>query len=226
VFRPLASFAGFRVCCSLLKLVQIKSKVRAYKQGPRTGVQGGNMDITTTVPLTKPEINDLANILNCAPDGLSEILSKYAAAAMREYLSMFAGQKVFKRGSDILEYRLFLMVEEAFGNLIPDENLVSSLFQTTTTESRSLIRAIMSKYQYQLKVAIECSLQQIIRNAHQASPGDPYTVVINSQNLVDELNVMLSQIDGSLPLVSRERGSVSTYVIQVSSYKALKAKLH
>lgn len=183
------------------------------------------MEIKTTINLSKLEISDLANIFECNPSDLPDILSKYAAASLREYISMFVGQKVFKRGSDILEFRLLLMIEEAFENLIPDENKVSHLFQTTSTESRSLIRSIMSKYQYQLKVAIESSLKKIIKDAKQESKDADYAVVINSQNLVDELNLMLAQIDGSLPLVAKQRGSVSTYVIKPSSYKTLKAKL-
>jgi hypothetical protein len=183
------------------------------------------MEIKINIPLTSLEISTLADILECNPGELPNILSQYAAAALREYISMFQGQKVFRRSSDILEFRLLLMIEEAFANLIPDENKVSHLFQTTAPESRSLIRSIMSKYQYQLKVAIESSLKNIITNAKQESKDADFTVVVNSQNLVDELNLMLAQIDGSLPLVSKQRGSVSTYVIKPSSYKTLKAKL-
>jgi hypothetical protein len=78
---------------------------------------------------------------------------------------MFLGQKVFRRGSDILEYRLFLLIEKALEGQIPDEQVVSNLFQTTPTESRSLIRSVMSKYQYQLRGAIEYSIRAILENA-------------------------------------------------------------
>jgi hypothetical protein len=183
------------------------------------------MEIKTNIPLTNTEITTLAEILECSPADLPDVLSRYAAAGLREYISMFQGQKVFKRGSDILEFRLLLMIEEAFENLIPDENKVSNLFQTTSTESRSLIRSIMSKYQYQLKVAIESSLKKLITNAKQESKDSDYSIVINSQNLVDECNLMLARIDGSLPLVSKQRGSVSTYLIKPSSYKTLKDRL-
>lgn len=183
------------------------------------------MELTIDVNLSKSEISDLASIFECSPNEVQAMLSKFGTASIREYVSMFLGQKVFKRGTDILEYRLLLMVEEAFNNLIPNENTVSNLFQTTSTESRSLIRSIMSKYQHQLKVAIETSLKGIIKDAKQKSKDADYTVVINSQNLVDELNLILAQVDGSLPLVAKQRGSVSTYVIRPSSYKTLKAKL-
>jgi hypothetical protein len=183
------------------------------------------MKINTEITISNAEINTLAEILQCAPKDVPDILSKYSASALREYVDMISGKKVFKRGSDMLEYRLLLMIEEVFGNLIPEENTVSNIFQTTTSESRSLIRAIMSKYQYQLKIAIESSLRYIVKNSKQETAESDYTVVINSQNLVDELNLLLAQIDGNLPLVSKQRGSVSTFVIKPSSYKKLKEKL-
>ncbi|MDP1713709.1 MAG: hypothetical protein Q8L41_03105 [Anaerolineales bacterium] len=183
------------------------------------------MNIQVNINLSAPEVNNLTAILQCSQKDLPNIITLYATAASREYIDMIIGQKVFKRGSDILEYRLFLMIEEVFNNLIPDENKVSNLFQTTATESRSLIRSILSKYQYKLKVAIEMSLKNIIESATQESTDADYTVVINSQNLVDELNQMLAKIDGNLPLVSKQRGSVSTFVIKPSSYKKLKGTL-
>ena len=180
------------------------------------------MDITVKVDIPKADASELARILGVSSTDLADELAKYTAAAVREYAAMFLGQKVFSRGSDILEHRLFLLTEEAFGNRIPDEQEVSHLFQTTATESRSLIRSVMSKYQYLLKAAIDNSLEKIIKAAKPEPGNGPYTVVINSQNLVEELNRTLAEIDGSLPLVSKERGSVSTYIIQRSSYERIK----
>lgn len=66
---------------------------------------------------------------------------------------MFIGQRVFTRGRDIQEYRLFLLIRGPFGNTIPDDQMVCDLFQTTT-QSRALVRSVMSKYQYELSQAI------------------------------------------------------------------------
>jgi uncharacterized protein involved in tolerance to divalent cations len=204
------------------QLSEGKVRVSVYSVNDR---KEKKMKINTEITISNAEINTLAEILQCAPKDVPDILSKYSASALREYVDMISGKKVFKRGSDMLEYRLLLMIEEVFGNLIPEENTVSNIFQTTTSESRSLIRAIMSKYQYQLKIAIESSLRYIVKNSKQETAESDYTVVINSQNLVDELNLLLAQIDGNLPLVSKQRGSVSTFVIKPSSYKKLKEKL-
>jgi len=137
---------------------------------------------------------------------------------------MFLGQKVFRRGSDILEYRLYLLVEEAFQGQIPDEQAVSKLFQTTSTESRSIIRSVMSKYQYQLKAPIESSIAKLLESATKDKEENQYIIVANSFNLVAEMNIALAEIDGNLPPVVKKRGGISTYLIQPSSYARLKER--
>ncbi|PZQ00540.1 MAG: hypothetical protein DI587_06945 [Variovorax paradoxus] len=183
------------------------------------------MNITATIPLSPAEEIEIATILGCQPAHLNAKLNEYMTASANEYLSMIRGQKVFKRGSDILEYRLFLLIESAFNGEIPDERTVSSLFQTTLTESRSLIRAVISKYQYKLRTHIDATIRTCLGAADRQNPGDHYSVVINSQNIVDELNKFLADIDGNLASVAKRKGSVSTYEFAPSSYNQLCGRL-
>lgn len=184
------------------------------------------MDLTTTINFTTAEEAEISEILGCSVADLNGKLNSYVGASFKEYLSMVRGQKVFKRGSDMLEYRLFLLIESAFGGTVPDERTVSSLFQTTLTESRSLIRAVISKYQYQLRTYIDATLQQTLTAANRQNATQDYTVVINSQNTVDELNKALADLDGSLTPVTKKRGSVSIYEIAPSSYNRLCTKFN
>ena len=183
------------------------------------------MDITFTIPLTEIEELELATILGIGPDNLRTVVSSFGVAAAEEYLSMIRGQKVLKRGSDILEYRLFLLIKYAFNGIIPSEQKVCSLFQTTLTESRSLIRSVISKYQYQIKEFLTDTLRQVLTNATHVNEEDDYTVVINGINFVDELNRLLAEVDGTLTPVTKKKGSVSTYEIKPASYNALQTRL-
>lgn len=182
------------------------------------------LQITTTLNLSSAEETEIAAILGCNVTDLSVRLSSCLGASINEYLTMFRGQKVFKRGSDMLEYRLLLLIETAFNGVIPDERTVSSLFQTTPTESRSLIRAVISKYQYQLRPHVERTLSASLGAANRQNNTQDYTVVINSHNVIDELNKALADIDGSLSPVAKKKGSISTYEISPSSYNRLCAK--
>lgn len=184
------------------------------------------MQITTTLTLNAAEEAEISAILGCSVADLNDRLNLCLGASINEYLAMFRGQRVFKRGSDMLEYRLLLLIETAFNGVIPDERKVSSLFQTTLTESRSLIRAVISKYQYQLKSHVERTLSSSLIAASRQNNAQDYTVVINSQSIVDELNKALADIDGSLSPVVKRKGSVSTYEISPSSYNHLCAKFN
>lgn len=177
------------------------------------------MDIQINFEISKKEETDLSRILLCEESQLPKVLSNYSNSALREYIDQFLGQKSFKRGTDILEYRLFLLITMVLHE-IPDEQQVTSLFQTTLTESRNLIRSVLSKYQYQLQPSTENSLIKILKSAKPEPPeSGPYHVLISSRNLVDSLNKILVTIDkdGSLQLISKKSGSPSTYIISRGS---------
>lgn len=154
-----------------------------------------------------------------------EILSDFGKASFEEYYRMFLGQKVFTRGSDFQEYRLFLIIKRALENDIANEELVSSLFQLTASQSRSLIRSVLSKYQYELHDAIENTLIKVLQNAQDvpSSGGrtSEYTIDVRNKSIVSELNQLLGNIDGNLPQITQKRGTYSTYIVSVASYRAL-----
>ena len=113
------------------------------------------MNINFNIELQNEEIDQLAGILVCTQEELPTKIAPYAKAALEEYIKLFLGQKVFTRAADFREYRLFLLIQHVFDNEIPNEQKISDLFQTTTNQSRTLTRSIMSKYQYDLARAIE-----------------------------------------------------------------------
>lgn len=182
------------------------------------------MDINTTIEISNEDQQELTRILGCSIDEIPSALSSYSSAALKEYVSMFLGQKIFRRGSDINEYRLFLLISNVFENIIPDEQDVCRLFQTSATESRALIRAVMSKFQYQLRDAIDNSIRKTLDSAQQEGDTGPYEVTINSQNVVEELNRALASIDGTLQQIKKKRGSVSTFEISPAAYARLTEK--
>jgi hypothetical protein len=177
------------------------------------------LPITVNLTLSDEEERQLAGILECNVEGLERALEPYARAALQEYVRMFLGQKVFTRGSDILEYRLFLLIREAFNNELPEEQRICDLLQATTTNSRSLIRSVMSKYQYELQEAISSTLCQTIERAREE--GDDRVVTVNSENVIEALNRVVGTIDGSLPPITKKRGSVASYVLKPSCYEQL-----
>lgn len=179
------------------------------------------MDVHCTIELSSDDERELADILGCAPEELADELSSYATAALREHVAMFLGQRVFTRGSDLLEYRLLLLIEYAFEGRVPEVQEVCNLFQLTSSSGRSLIRAVMSKYQYQLKDAIAATMSSLLDSAEVDDQRSCVTLAVHNTNFVEELNAELADIDTSMAPVQRRRGSVSTYELQPASYLCL-----
>jgi hypothetical protein len=175
--------------------------------------------ITVSLNLEAAEKRQLARILGVTQAQLDVRLEGFATAALEEYVRMFLGQRVFTRGSDMREYRLLLLIKSAFSNEFPDDQVVSDLFQTTLSESRSLIRSVASKFQYELQDARQATLRRAIHSAQQQ--GDEWLISVNSQHIVDQLNRELSAIDTRLPPVKLSPNTLSTFVIPAVSYQQL-----
>ncbi len=180
------------------------------------------MEIKFNVEIQDDEKHLLKSILHCTSDEeLNNSLNKLSRSSFEEIRRMIIGQKVFTRGRDILEYRLFNLIRFFFNGKIPEEQKICDLFQITATESRAFIRSIMSKYQYDLKETISSTLKEQVENIQKDENQELYRLSIQNQYFKDELNIILGAIDTSLPIIEKERGTISTYLIQPSSYLKL-----
>jgi len=167
----------------------------------------------------------LSEILKCDIDGLNRELSKIASAAIEEYIKMMLGEKVFTRGSDIREYRLFLLIINYFEGNIPDERIISALFQTTQSESKSLLRSTLAKYHYMLKDSINASIIRVLSRDLIQNENGNYIVKNIPINIIDEMNRIVSEIDGSHNQIKKQRGTLQVYEIPPATYEALIEKL-
>jgi len=167
----------------------------------------------------------LADALGTTMEDLDARLSDFVAAAEEEYVRMILGQQVYSRGQDIKIYRLSLLIKHAFGGHLPTEGQISTLFQTTASESRSLLRAVRAKYQYELRQAINASLTAALKNASRPEGAAKWSMVCESENIIDALNDAIIRHDGSLPKIRKEMGTAGAYEIANSTYDALTTKI-
>lgn len=171
--------------------------------------------------LSDPEIDQLAQILDCEKEEVADGLQAFSDAATEEYVRMILGQRVFTRGQDVREYRLYLLIRHVFDGRLPSEQQISDLFQTTTTQSRALLRAVMSKYQYELHDAISATLNAALDDAEHDAETDTWSITVDSENVIDALNRRLASIDGTLPQIVRSRNTITTYEVKNSAYEKL-----
>jgi hypothetical protein len=182
---------------------------------------GEGVDVTTRIDLEEPEQERLARILRCEPGELEAKLRPYAAAALEEYVRMFLGERVFTRGADIREYRLLLLMKHVLDGAVPDDDYVSALFQTNTGQSRGLIRAVLSKFQYEVETGVHGSVKQVVDRARREGDDNVWTVIIRSGNVVDALNREIDVLSGALPLARKTPGTAARYEINRSTYLKL-----
>ncbi|OSC31539.1 hypothetical protein B8W69_03575 [Mycobacterium vulneris] len=169
---------------------------------------------------TPEERTQLASVLGCSIDEIDDRIKGFVAAAHEEYVRMMLGQHVYSRGQDIKVYRLCLLIKHAFGE-IPTEGEVSAIFQTTTTESRSLLRAVRAKYQYELRQATHDTMARVFTQATQDADADTWSLICGSENIIEEMNDAIARYNGALPKIKRAAGTAGQYVIEASTHAAL-----
>src|SRR5262249_51182244 len=130
-------------------------------------------------------------------------------------------ERVYTRGSDIREYRLLLLIQHATRGEIPDDEYISGLFQTSASQSRSLARAVLSEFQYDLESGVRATVRDAVDRARRDSDSDVWTTIIRSDSVVAALNREIEVLDGSLPLATRTPGTAAKYEIKRSSYLRL-----
>jgi hypothetical protein len=177
------------------------------------------MEIATSVRLTPSEESRLCAILRCEQDQLSGKVAELGKAAIREYLDMLLSEVVI-RNPEVREHRLHLLITETFSNSIPTEAEVSRLFNLSSTAARSLLRSVVSRHRHALGDVMKLEAVSVISSCELCENGDR-RVAIRSSVLVDFLNDLLSEVDGSLMRLSREKMTNNYYIVPEDSFNAL-----
>lgn len=178
------------------------------------------MQITFDLDLSPTDRMKLAGVVGCQDIELDARFNNYAKAAADEYVQMFLGKNAFRRTSDFQDFRILLLIIHVLNGSIPDEALVSRLFQTSSTESRARIRSVTSKYQRTLENQIKGSVSAVLSAAVHEQDGS-HTITVNNQAIVDLLNAKLAEINGAHSQVLKVRGTVASFTLAQASYADL-----
>lgn len=132
---------------------------------------------------------------------------------------MILGKQLPTRANEIHERRLFHLIKHYFKGRLPSEAEVSALFQITHTSSRTLMRNVRTKFKYELEEAVKFTARETLRNASMKQ-GD-YRVVIQSENILEELQQIVSTNAPELEQIKRLRGSAGIYVVPEDTFELL-----
>lgn len=174
--------------------------------------------------LSEDEKKKLMKLLGCENDEekFKKDISNVVRASLSEYKDMFLGMGMPTRADEIRQYRLLHLIKNYFIDRLPSEAEVASMFQLTQSKSKSLIRNAMTRFRYQLENEIKNTLVQTIKQANFNKDENEYRLVIQSDNVLEELNRIVAITAPTLDPIRKIRNMSRTYSISKDSYEKLK----
>ena len=150
-------------------------------------------------------------------------LNKIAKAALKEYLTMLVEGGMPNRADEVKQDRLLFLIQSYYENHLPTESEISTIFQLTQSQSKTLLKNTVSRFRHKLDDFLANSMKEIIQSAEHAN--DVYLVVISSDVIKDELNMLITQNEPTFKPITKRKGSAGQYEISEDSHALLCGEL-
>lgn len=173
---------------------------------------------STDLPPDREEV--IADNLGVQTDGLNAALNRVGKAAVMEYLQMLYERGVPAKADEVLQERLYHLIEHYFISHLPLESEIQSIFQVTSTKSRSLLKNTRSRYRAAIGQQIDNSVRNALSSAKKVK--EKHRLVIQSANVLDEINEVVSKLGPTLPKLTSSRGYASMYDCSTDTFNLLK----
>jgi hypothetical protein len=180
---------------------------------------------SVTIPdefFTEREKDKLKALLSADSDAkFDDAISKITLAALDEYKDMLLGSGLPSRANEIREYRLYHLIKRYFSGRLPSELEVSSMFQLPESRSKNLILYVITRFRYDLEDELFFTLRQALENAEIIDEGIGYRIYADPNNIVDELDRIISGSGRRLRRLTKIRNEDNMYSIAIDSYEYL-----
>lgn len=153
-------------------------------------------------------------------DDINLALEKICKSAFMEYMKMFKEKGIPTRADEVQQERLFFMLNYYYVNRVPSETEISTIFQLTPSQSRSLLRNTKSKYRNKINNFIKSTLLNTLNQARSNDSGD-YYFVCTSQSIIEDLNLIVAQKGPELKSIEKIKGLANKYFCAIDTYNLL-----
>lgn len=150
---------------------------------------------------------------------IPEALNKIAKAALKEYLTMLVEGGMPNRADEAKQDRLLYLIQSYFGNVLPNESQISIIFQLTQSQSKTLLKNTVSRFRHKLDDVLNHTMKSVINTAEYSS--EVFLVVINSDVVKDELNMLITQNEPTYKPITKRAGSAGQFKISEDSHALL-----
>jgi hypothetical protein len=151
---------------------------------------------------------------------LPEALQRIAKCAFLEYRKMFTERGLPTKAAEVLQDRLFYLIDSYFQDSLPTEAQISTIFQLTSSGSKTLLKNTMSRYRIHLEAQIRASIKKVLGTKDQ--DGSTCRFVIQSDTLKNEINQIISRKWPTLKKFLAVQGSAGQYECPIDTYEKLK----
>jgi hypothetical protein len=148
-------------------------------------------------------------------------MQKIILASINEYKEMIVGRGIPSRAEDIHQYRLVSLIKYYYGDRLPTEEEVSSMFQLTPTRSRSLIRNVRTRFRYDLEYQIKNTMKNVLLSAKKNEEGSDFRVCIQSDYVLAEVRRLTNKVAPRDESIRKITDSTRVYYIPCDTYQKL-----
>lgn len=182
---------------------------------------------TADIGLGTAQTDEIKRVLRLKNDTeLSARLQALAKASLDEYASMIVERGMPTRADEARQDRLFKLIKYVFSPYLPGEAIIASVFHLPVNPSRTLLKNTLSRYRAKLQDALLETMKDVLRRAAPVDGTDePYYVVIDSEVIKDELNMIVAQSGPTLAPIKRRSESLSQWEIRKDTYDLLMKEL-
>lgn len=144
-------------------------------------------------------------------------LNGVVLAGLEEYRDMFLGDGMPMRADDMRQFRLLYLIKHHFEHRIPNELEVSTMFQIPESRARNLIRYVLARFRYMIEQEILNTVDMIVKACTASSRPDTRLMYIGADNMVEEINRIISLAGLEFHLLTRIQPGSRQYEISLDS---------
>ena len=184
------------------------------------------MDITISLsdedfgPAHRKLVREALGLSNDAE--LAKAMKRLCKAAAVEYVNMFVEKGMASRADELRQDRLYFLISHYYQNCLPPESELSSIFQLTPSQSRTLLRNTRSRYRTKIGAQVNFSAKAVIAAAKKNEDSKRWEMLINSNVILEELNLVVAKKAPTLKPIHLKKESAGQYEAEEDTYQLLK----
>ncbi|TGL36989.1 hypothetical protein EHQ52_03715 [Leptospira koniambonensis] len=153
---------------------------------------------------------------------LKKSLEKIAKASFLEYRKMFIERGVPTKADEVLQEKLFYLIKHYFIEKLPTEAGISTIFQLTPSSSKTLLKNTISRYRIHLEEIIRNSIKEVLGDIERTD--DKVKIVIQSDNIKDQINMVIAQKKPTLKKLISVKSSAGQYECPKDTFAFLESE--